>query len=131
MNFPITVLKSVISTQPKPDERYLGHRGVLTCNYTEPNAGYISVEWRYNPTGYDFTTAKRLYVYRSSGISGTGYGHLTNRSNHTHKAEQIKLFIFDLQDTDGGNYFCQILGSKTLRDIVRFQPISEYDKKSL
>ena len=99
---------------------------MLTCKYTEANARYISVEWRYRATGSDWTTANRVYVYQSPGISGTGSGHLTNRSNHTHEPEQLKLFIFDLRDTDGGNYFCQILGSKTLRDIVRFQPISEF-----
>ena len=122
----MAVLTSVYSQQPKPEERYLGHTGVLTCNYTEPNASYISVEWRYSATGYDWDTASRVYSYLTPGINGTSAGHLLGRSNHTHEAEQIKLFIYDLQGTDGGNYFCQIVGGNTLRDILTFQIISEY-----
>ena len=125
--FSITVLTGVLSQQPKPEERYLGQTGVLTCNYTEPNAGYISVEWRYSATGNDWNTASRVYSYLSPGTTGTGAGHLTNRSNHTHQFDQIKLFIYDLQDTDGGNYFCQVVGATPLRDNITFQPISEYE----
>ena len=98
---------------------------MLTCNYTEANASYISVDWRYNAAGYDWNTASRVYSY-GPGINVTGYGHLTNRSNHTHEAEQIKLFIYDLQDTDGGNYFCQIAAAYARRDNVTFEPVSEY-----
>ena len=122
----VTVLNNVFAQESKTYERYLGHTGVLTCNYTEPNAGYISVEWKYSASGYDWNTANRVYSYLSSGTTSTGVGHLTNRSNHTHEPEQIKLFIYDLQDTDGGNYFCQIVGGISLRDNVTFQPISEY-----
>ena len=99
----------------------------MTCRYAPPIAGYISVEWRYSTTGYDWNTANQVYSYLSPGIIGTSAEHLTNRSNHTHEPEQIKLYIYDLQDTDGGNYFCQIVGGNTLRDNVTFQPISEYD----
>ena len=124
--FSIIVLTGVFSQQPKPEERYLGHTGVLTCNYTEPNASYISVEWRYTATGYDWDNTIRVYSYVYPSMTGTGAGHLTNRSNHTHEPEQIKLFIYDLQDTDDGNYFCQFLGGNTLRDNMTFHPISEY-----
>ena len=85
----------------------------------------MSVEWRYSPTGYDWNTANQVYSYLSPGKTGTSVGHLLGRSNHTHDPEQIKLFIYGLQDTDGGNYFCQIVGGNTLRDNVIFQPISE------
>ena len=121
----VTVLNNVFSQESKPYERYLGHTGVLTCNYTEPNAGYISVEWRYSATGYDWSTASTVYSY-GPRINSTGAGHLTNRSNHSHEPEQIKLFIYDLQDTDAGNYFCQIVGATPLRDNITFQPISEF-----
>ena len=122
----MAVLTGVYSEQPKPEERYLGHTGVLTCNYTEANASYISVEWRYSASGNDWNTASRVYSYLSPGTTGTGAGHLTNRSNHTHEPEQIKLFIYDLHDTDDGNYFCQIVGGNTRRDNLTFQIISEY-----
>ena len=74
--FSITVLTGVFSQQPKPEERYLGHTGVLTCNYTPPNAGYISVEWRYNAKGYSWNTAIRVYSYVFPSNTGTGVGHL-------------------------------------------------------
>ena len=125
-NFSISALTSVFGQAPGIGERYLGHTGVLTCNYTPPNAGYISVEWKYSATGSVWNTANRVYSYLSPGTTGTGAGHLTNRSNHTHESEQIKLFIYDLQDTEGGNYFCQIVGGNTLRDNVTLYPISEY-----
>ena len=98
---------------------------MLTCNYAEPNAAYIHVEWRYSATGYDWNTSNRVYSYFSPGIQETAAGHLTKRSNHTHEPEEIKLFIYGLQDTDGGNYFCQIFGAIPLRDSVTFQPISK------
>ena len=98
---------------------------MLTCNYTPQQAQWISVEWRYNASEYDWESTIRVYSYVFPSMTGTGAGHLTNRSNHTHEPEQIKLFIYDLQDTDGGNYFCQIVGGNTLRDNVTFYPISE------
>ena len=85
----------------------------------------MSVEWRYSATGYNWNSANLIYSYLSPGKNGTSAGHLLGRSNHTHEAEQIKLFIYDLQDTDGGHYFCQIFGGNTLRDNVTFQPISK------
>ena len=123
--FLIVVLTSVTAIPSKPEERYLGETGVLTCNYTPPNALYVTVQWRYNKTGYDFTSADVVYWYFAPGTTGRAAGHLQGRSNHPHEPEQIKLFIYDLQDTDDGNYFCQILGSSPYRDNITYQSISE------
>ena len=114
---------SVSSLTPTPEDRHIGKTGVLTCNFSPPNEPLVSVEWRYGASR-NIADSSRVYSYTRSKPAGLSYGHLTDRSSHTHVEGKIKLLIYNLNSTDGGYYFCRFSGATgDDTDVIHFEPI--------
>ena len=107
-------------------DRYIGHTGVLTCNFSPSNESLLSVEWRYGDSS-NFANSSRVYSYTIIDPTGSSEGHLTNRSSHTHAPGEIKLLIYNVNvTTDKGYYFCRFNGANGEdTDVGFFEPIRE------